>query len=222
MARDFEDILLQHPLLPVVELSDPNKAPPLASALAEGGIKILEITLRTDVALSAAERIAGNDDFLVGLGSLLEADQFRYAAQVGAQFVVSPGLNEDLLGVANEEKIAYLPGVFTPSEIMLARDLDYETLKFFPAYTSVGVLHYPQVASSFPTINFCLTGGVTADNFLPTMDMPGVMAVGGSWLAPKKLIEANDWTGITENARRAVTALRVHTKRKAEAQAATA
>lgn len=221
MSKSFTHIFTQHPLLPVVELKNAAHAVPLKEALMKAGINILEITLRTEEALAAADSIAGDENFLVGLGTLLEADQFRYASQLGADFVTSPGFNVDLISVASTEKIAYLPGVFTPSEVMLARDLEYETMKFFPAYCNKVIQHYPQLSAAFPNLNFCLTGGLNQDNLLATMDMRGVIACGGSWLAPKELIAAEDWDGVTETAQRAVRALSNH-RREHEAAPQTA
>ena len=203
MSRRTKELFVDHRLLPVVEISDPEKGPPLAKALLDGGISILEVTLRTDAALEAVERIVASEDILVGLGTLLEADQFRYAHQVGARFTTSPGLNVDLLNVADEENLPYLPGVFTSSEIMLARDLEYETLKYFPAFTLEGNTQYTQLASAFPQMSFCLTGGVHENNFLSALALKGVMAVGGTWLAPKNLVEESNWEEITWNARKA-------------------
>lgn len=217
MSKDFLQIFADNPLLPVVELEQAADAQPLKEALQKAGINIMEITLRTEQAIAAAESITEDDEFLVGLGTLLEADQFRYASQIGVDFVSSPGLNTDLLSVADAEKIAYLPGVFTPSEIMLARDLEYDIMKFFPAYDNQGIQHFPQISASFRNLHFCLTGGISQANFLKTLDMHGVIGVGGSWLAPKKLINAQDWAGITATAKQAVTALHEHRKQAAAA-----
>ena len=207
MAKDLGKILIKNPLLPVVEIEDANNAKPLRDAIQEGGINIIEITLRTKDALTAAEQICQDLDFTVGLGTLIEADQFRYASQLGIDFVSSPGLNRDLMSVAEEEKIAYLPGVFTPSEIMEARDFEYSTMKFFPAYSEAGMQHFPQVSAAFRSLHFCLTGGVNDDNFIKTLSMETVVSVGGSWLAPRELIKNKGWASITHRVKEAVTKL---------------
>ena len=207
MSRRIKEIFAEHQLLPVVEIDTPEKGPPLARALLDGGINIVEITLRTDAALAAVEEIVANEDIMVGLGTLLEADQFRYAHQVGAKFTASPGLNVDLLNVADAEKIPYLPGVFTASEIMLARDLEYETLKYYPAFTPEGKTQYTQLAAGFSQMEFCLTGGVTEANFAEALSMKSVIAVGGTWLAPTRLIQESRWEEITQIARRCSQAL---------------
>ena len=210
MSHKIKELFTGHPLLPVVEIMEAASGPPLAQALLDGGIKIIEITLRTDAALSAAELIGQREDIIVGIGTILEADQFRYAHQVEAQFAASPGFNMDLLDVAKEEKMPYLPGVFTASEIMLARDLEYEFIKFFPTYTPTGLSPYPQLAPAFPKMQFCLTGGISQDNFDRTLAMQGVIAVGGSWLAPRQLIEAKDFKEITARAKFATDKLKAN------------
>lgn len=202
MSRRIREVFDSHRLWPVAELDTPEQGPPLARALLDAGIGILEVTLRTDAALSAVERIVASEDILVGLGTVLEADQFRYAHQVGAKFTSSPGLNVDLLSVADEEKIPYLPGVFTASEVMLARDLEYETLKYFPAFSPQGATQYSQISAAFPQMSFCLTGGIGEGNYTEALSLKGVLAVGGSWLAPRSLVAASDWAAITETARR--------------------
>ena len=165
---------------------------------------MIEITLRTDAALAAVENILEREEVIVGLGSLLEADQFRYARQVGARFAASPGLNEDLLSVAEVEKLPYLPGVYTASDIMLARDLECRFIKFFPAYTNGQPSHFAQLAPIFSDLNFCLTGGIGPDNMAEALALPHVAVVGGSWIAPRELIKAKDWSGIEARAKEAM------------------
>ncbi|MBF2735098.1 MAG: bifunctional 4-hydroxy-2-oxoglutarate aldolase/2-dehydro-3-deoxy-phosphogluconate aldolase [Betaproteobacteria bacterium AqS2] len=191
-------------LLPVVEIDAAEDAPALAAALARAGIRVIEITLRTDAALVAVERILEREDVIVGLGSLLEADQFRYARQVGARFVASPGLNLDLLSVAEVEKMPYLPGVYSASEIMQARDLECRFIKFFPAYTSGRLSHFSQLTPIFKDLRFCLTGGIDASNLAEALALPHVEAVGGSWLAPRKLIKEKNWEAIEATAKEAM------------------
>ena len=204
MYHGIRDIFVNNRLLPVAEIQNPEQGPHLAASLIKGGINILEVLLRTDEAISAVEHIIANEDILVGLGTVLEADQFRYAHQIGARFCTSPGLNVDLLNVANVEKMPYLPGAFTASEIMLARDLECRVLKFFPAYTHTGISHYPQLAGAFHGIRFCLTGLIDEKNFIEALKMPKVIAVGGSWLCPTELINAGKWDEITQRAKFAV------------------
>lgn len=205
MSRKLRRIFDDHPVLPVAAVDSAESGPPLAKALREGGISIVEIMLRSDEALAAVERIVASEDIMVGLGTLLEADQFKYAQQVGAKFTTSPGLNLDLLSVADEEHIPYLPGVFTASEIMLARDHDYETLKYFPAFVPdrPRQTQYLQLASAFPQMRFCMTGGIDGGNFMDALAMSNVIAVGGTWIAPRELVAAGDWAQITERARHA-------------------
>ena len=204
MISNAFEIFANQPLLPVVRLSKAEQGVPLALALLDGGIGVMEVTLRTNAALAAVDKITANVEISVGLGTVIEADHFRYAHQVGAQFASSPGLNTDLISVAEEEKLPYLPGVFTASEVMLARDLDCNTLKFFPAYTGNRLNHYMQLALAFPSLHFVLTGGVNGENYLDTLNLLGVASVGGSWIAPEELIQAEDWTQITERAKLAL------------------
>lgn len=197
------NLLIDHPLIPVVEIEDAAHGPMLADALVAGGIKCIEVTLRTEAALEAAELIIRNTAILVGLGTVLEADQLRFAKQIGAKFAVSPGLSEDLVATAEQEKIPYLPGVYTASEAMRARDLYCEVVKFFPAFLAPGVSAFKNISAILPNVKFCLTGGINQDSFSDVLKMKNVIAVGGSWIASREDIRKADWAGITNRAKRA-------------------
>ncbi len=201
MAKSFKDLLGDRKLLPIAHIDNAADAPRLAEALLASGIDILEITYRTDAALDAITAITSRMDMTVGLGTVLEADHFQFAGQVGAKFVTSPGLNINLLAMANAEHLTYLPSVFTASEIMLARDLEYDTMKYFPAYTGGILSPYPQLAVAFPNLKFCLTGGIDHTNFVQTLALRGVLAIGGSWLASRQLIRDGNWSEITARAK---------------------
>lgn len=204
MLTNLADFFDGCPLLPVIEIDNADDAPQLAATLAKAGLKVIEITLRTDAALAAVENILEREEVIVGLGSLLEADQFRYARQVGARFAASPGLNEDLLSVAEVEKLPYLPGVYTASDIMLARDLECRFIKFFPAYTNGQPSHFSQLAPIFSDLSFCLTGGIGPENMTEALALPHVAVVGGSWIAPRAMIKAKDWSSIEARAKDAM------------------
>ena len=204
MLTNLVDFFDGCPLLPVIEIDNADDAPQLAATLAQAGLKVIEITLRTDAALAAVENILEREEVIVGLGSLLEADQFRYARQVGARFAASPGLNEDLLSVAEVEKLPYLPGVYTASDIMLARDLECRFIKFFPAYTNGQPSHFSQLAPIFSDLSFCLTGGIGPENMTEALALPHVAVVGGSWIAPRAMIKAKDWSSIEARAKDAM------------------
>lgn len=207
MVSNPLELFTDHSILPVVTVDKVEDGVPLAQALLDGGIGLMEVTLRSDAALSAVDRITAEVEIFVGLGTVIEADQFRYAHQVGAHFTSSPGLNASLISVASEEKIPYLPGVYTASEVMLARDLECATVKFFPAYTDGRLNHIDQIARAFPAMDFVLTGGIDGANYLAALAQQRVVAVGGSWIAPRELIAARDWAQISERARQVVAAL---------------
>ena len=215
MAKDFKLLLGNRRLIPVAHVDNAATAPHLAEALLSCGIDMLEITYRNEAALDVVAAISSRFDMIVGLGTVLEADHFQFATQVGAKFVTSPGLNINLLSMANAEHLTYLPGVFTASEIMLARDLEYETLKYYPIYTSAGISPYPQLASAFPKLNFCLTGGVNQDNFLQTLALPGVLAIGGSWITSRRLVSEGNWAEITARAKLASDAVQAQAPERA-------
>ncbi|MCB1788670.1 MAG: bifunctional 4-hydroxy-2-oxoglutarate aldolase/2-dehydro-3-deoxy-phosphogluconate aldolase [Gammaproteobacteria bacterium] len=195
---NIEDIVTQTPVLPVIVIEQLEYAVPLAQALVSGGIRVLEVTLRTPVALDAVAAIAKHvPDAIVGVGTLTRPEQLVQCVQAGAQFAVSPGLTRDLLNASGQCEIPFLPGVFTPSEAMAARDAGFEYLKLFPAQQAGGIGMLKALASPFAELKFCPTGGVSADNFRDFLALPNVVCVGGSWVAPTQLMQQGDWDGIT-------------------------
>ena len=189
----LQKILGQVPVIPVLAIHDPDHAVPLARALAEGGLTILEVTLRTPVALEALRLIRDAlPDITLGVGTVLQPEDMDRAANAGASFAVSPGLTKKLADAGRYSGIPLLPGVATVSEMMLARELGYRSLKFF--------------APVMPDLAFCPTGGVTAVNLTDYLALPTVFCVGGSWVAPDALVKAGDWKGISDLARKAVAA----------------
>lgn len=201
----IEEILTATPAIPVMVIHDANKAVPLARALVAGGIKVLEVTLRTDAALDAVERIATQvPEATVGVGTLTRPEQFPQAKGAGAQFAVSPGLTNALLNASTEAEIPYLPGVFTASEVMAARDIGFKYLKLFPAKLAGGPELLKILSSVFSSTKFCPTGGMTADTFRDYLALPNVVCVAGAWLVPQDAIADGDWERITRLAAEAM------------------
>lgn len=192
------------PVAPVVTVDDARQAPDLARALLLGGVRAIEVTLRTDAALEAIEAICNQTpEMFVGAGTVLSPDDMVRAAAAGARFLVSPGATQALLETAEASKLPYLPGVATASEAMALREIGYRRLKFFPADAAGGPAALKGLAGPLPDLAFCPTGGVGADNAAEYLALPTVFAVGGSWLAPADAIRAGDWDRIEGLARAA-------------------
>ncbi|PSJ63379.1 2-dehydro-3-deoxy-phosphogluconate aldolase [Kumtagia ephedrae] len=192
------------PVIPVLKIDDVDDAVPLARALARGGLRAVEITLRTAGALECIRRAATEvPEAIVGAGTILDAAQFDDAAKVGSRFIVSPGITHDLLLAASRSDVPLLPGAITPAEIMTARDAGLDFLKFFPAEQAGGAAFLKALASPFAGIRFCPTGGVSRNNVQDYLGLPNVVCVGGSWVAPDNLVRAKDWTAIEALAREA-------------------
>lgn len=202
----FDDELRATRIVPVIVIKDLAHAVPLARALVEGGLNILEVTLRTDAALAAIKAIAGEvKGAIVGAGTVINAGQFAAAAQAGAKFVVSPGLTEDVVQASRDERIPILPGVATASEIMQGLALGLSTFKFFPAETSGGAPAIKALGGPFPQARFCPTGGIGAKNLNSYLSLPNVVAAGGSWMVPSDLNEADAFARAAVMAREART-----------------
>jgi 2-dehydro-3-deoxyphosphogluconate aldolase/(4S)-4-hydroxy-2-oxoglutarate aldolase len=194
------------PVIPVLKIDDADNAVPLARALARGGLKVIEITLRTASALESIRRAAAEvPEAVVGAGTILDAAQFEEAAKAGSRFIVSPGVTGSVLAAAAGSEVPLLPGAITPGEIMTAREAGIDFLKFFPAEQAGGAAFLKSLASPFAGIRFCPTGGVSPKNVKDYLSLPNVICVGGSWVAPDNLIEAKDWAAIEALAREAST-----------------
>jgi len=192
------------PVIPVLKIDNVADAVPLARALARGGLRAIEITLRTPAALEAIRRASAEvEEAVVGSGTILDAKQFEQAEKAGSKFIVSPGVTRELLAAAGGSKVPLLPGAITPGEIMTAREAGLDFLKFFPAEQAGGASFLKALASPFAGINFCPTGGVTAKNAVDYLSLPNVNCVGGSWVAPDNLVKAGDWAAIEALAREA-------------------
>lgn len=191
-------------VVPVLSIERAADAVPLARALVKGGIGVVEITLRTPEAPAAIAAVAREvPEIVVGAGTILRAADVTRAVEAGARFLVSPGLTPELASAGIATGLPFVPGVATPSEVMVARDFGFSFLKFFPAEPLGGVAVLKAMAPVFPGIVFCPTGGVTAESAPRYLELPNVAMVGGSWMAPADAIAARDWSRIAELARAA-------------------
>ncbi|MCG8503551.1 MAG: bifunctional 4-hydroxy-2-oxoglutarate aldolase/2-dehydro-3-deoxy-phosphogluconate aldolase [Sphingomonadales bacterium] len=197
------DLLTASPIVAVLTIERPEDAVPLAEAMVAGGITGLEVTLRTDCALDCISAIAANvPDALIGAGTVLTPAHLQQVIDAGAQFGISPGTTAGLLAAASTAPIPFLPGVATSSEIMYALDAGFDIVKFFPVTSLGGVGAIKTIGGPFPQVRFCCNGGTSGENYLDFLNLANVLAVGGSWVAPAKMIADKDWAGITELARR--------------------
>jgi 2-dehydro-3-deoxyphosphogluconate aldolase/(4S)-4-hydroxy-2-oxoglutarate aldolase len=187
------------PVVPVLIIEDAKTAVPLARALVAGGLKAIEITLRTDAALEAVRLVAEEvEGAVVGAGTILNAAHYAAAVDAGSQFIVSPGTTQELLDVARQSDIPLLPGAATASEVMALREEGYKVLKFFPAEQAGGAAYLKALSSPLAGTLFCPTGGISLKNAMDYLSLPNVVCVGGSWVAPKELVSTGDWAGITK------------------------
>ncbi|WP_378948867.1 2-dehydro-3-deoxy-phosphogluconate aldolase [Mesorhizobium sp. ANAO-SY3R2] len=190
-------LLNGQPVIPVLKIERAADAVPLAAALARGGLKAIEITLRTAEAVEAIRRVAAEvEDCIVGAGTILNARQFDEAVAAGSKFIVSPGITRELLAAAGPSDVPFLPGAITPSEIMAAREAGLDFLKFFPAEQAGGAAFLKALASPIADVKFCPTGGISAKNAMDYLSLPNVVCIGGSWVAPDDMVKAGDWKGI--------------------------
>lgn len=200
-----EEIFSQGPVVPVLVIKDVEHAVPLAKALIAGGIRVLEVTLRTEAALEVIAKIAKEvPEAIIGAGTVTNRAQLQQVIDAGAKFAISPGLTSDLLKAGNEGNIALIPGISSISELMTALDHGYTHLKFFPAEASGGVKALKAIGGPFPNIKFCPTGGISPSNYNDYLALPSVCCAGGSWLAPEEAMINGDWDKITELAKQAV------------------
>jgi 2-dehydro-3-deoxyphosphogluconate aldolase / (4S)-4-hydroxy-2-oxoglutarate aldolase len=199
------DVMQDAPVIPVIVLNDVNHAVPMARALVAGGIRMLEVTLRTPVALECIERIAKEvPEAVAGAGTVRTPAEAEAAARAGARFAVSPGFT-NAVGQACRDN--GLPGVATGSEIMMAAEAGYTELKFFPAMQAGGPAMLKAWSGPFFDVKFCPTGGVSVSNAMEFLSLPNVVCVGGSWLVPHDALASGDWASIKNAALRAKTLL---------------
>lgn len=191
-------------LIPVVVLDDAADAAPLGEALAAGGLPCAEVTFRTTAAAKAIESLAQRDDFLVGAGTVISVDQADEAIAAGARFVVSPGLDPEIVRHCHQRSTPVLPGIATASELQTATRLGLEAVKFFPAEAMGGAKTVKALAGPFPTMKFVPTGGVGPDQLEGYLSQRNVIAVGGSWMVAPELVRAGEWDSIVDRTQRAV------------------
>lgn len=204
----IREIMQISPVMPVLVINREEDAVPLARALVAGGLRVLEITLRTSAALEAIRLIAEQvPEAVVGVGTVTRPEQFDQVKALGAVFAVSPGMTNPLIAAARAAELPFLPGVMTPSDVMRAMEAGLDALKLFPAEQAGGIGMLKAIGGPLPEMKFCPTGGVTVTSAPAYLALPNVGCVGGSWIAPADLVRSGNWAAITELAR-AASALR--------------
>jgi len=199
---NIRDILALAPVIPVLTIEKLEHAVPLARALSAGGLRVLEVTLRTSVALPAIEAMrAAVPDAVVGVGTLARPDDFVQSAKAGAQFGVSPGLTAELARAAKDVSFPLLPGIMTPSDLIAGLGWGFNTFKLFPAQQAGGIGMLKALGAPFPDVVFCPTGGITRQTAPDFLALPNVACVGGSWVAPNDRLRNGDWEAIEALAR---------------------
>lgn len=202
--KGLEASLLKAPVVPVMVIENVKDAVPLARALVKGGLPVLEITLRTEAALDCIKAIVAEvEGAIVGSGTVLTAKQLRQSQKAGCVFAVSPGATGKLLSAADDEDISLLPGAATASEAMALLEWGYALQKFFPAEAAGGAAYLSSLASPLPQIKFCPTGGITPELAPKYLKLANVITLGGSWMAPKAMVQEGKWDEIEKLARAA-------------------
>jgi 2-dehydro-3-deoxyphosphogluconate aldolase/(4S)-4-hydroxy-2-oxoglutarate aldolase len=200
----IQEIVSLSPVIPVLTISELEQAAPLARALSAGGLRVLEVALRTPVALAAIEAMRkAVPAAVIGVGTLTRPVDFAAADRVGAQFGVTPGLTPEVAAAARGARFPLLPGIMTPTELITARHAGFNVLKFFPAEQAGGLSMLQALGAAFPDVSFCPTGGITPATAADYLALANVVCVGGSWLAPSHMLAAGDWAGIEQLARQA-------------------
>ncbi|BDH45453.1 ketohydroxyglutarate aldolase [Salmonella enterica subsp. enterica serovar Choleraesuis] len=200
-----EQILKTGPVVPVIVVNKIEHAVPMAKALVAGGVRVLEVTLRTECAMEAIRLIAKEvPDAIVGAGTVTNPQQLKEVTEAGAQFAISPGLTDELLKAATAGTIPLIPGISTVSELMLGMSHGLKEFKFFPAEANGGVKALQAIAGPFAHIRFCPTGGISPANYRDYLALKSVLCIGGSWLVPADALESGDYDRITRLAREAV------------------
>ncbi len=201
MTASIKEIMSSSPVIPVMVINQLQHAVPLANALVEGGLKVLEITLRTPIALEAIKAIKAEvPGAIVGAGTIINVDTMNQAIDAGSEFLVSPGTTDSLIDAALKSGVPLLPGIISPSEVMKLLDKGITEMKFFPAEAAGGVPMVQSIGGPLPQVTFCPTGGVNPKNALEYLALKNVACVGGSWMAPADLVDAEDWDEIKRRA----------------------
>jgi 2-dehydro-3-deoxyphosphogluconate aldolase / (4S)-4-hydroxy-2-oxoglutarate aldolase len=201
--KSAREICSMAAVIPVLVIEHLETARPLAQALIQGGLPVLEVTLRTPVALDAIKAMAAVPGAVVGAGTVLTKQDLLAAKQAGAVFAVAPGATDALLQAAEDEQFPLLPGAATASEVMKLMERGYDTLKFFPAQAAGGVKMLKSLAGPLPQVSFCPTGGVSPQNVDEYLSLSNVLCVGGTWITPSDKINSGDWAGIQQLAQQA-------------------
>lgn len=205
----LNELLTKTPLVPLVQADDPDIAIRTSQALAAGGLNVVEVVLRTDRALECLQAIAtAVPETIAGAGTVLSVEQATAALDSGARFIVSPGLDAGVVGIARDGGVPIYPGIMTPGELQRAFNLGLDVVKFFPASIAGGVPALRALSGVFQTMRFMPTGGIGPDNLADYLSIPAVLACGGSWLTPADRIAAGDYAAITALAAEAVTIAR--------------
>ena len=200
-----KDVLNAGPVMPVMVIQNLDDAVPLAKALVAGGIKVLEITLRTPIALDAIRLISQEvKDAIVGAGTVTTPEQLKAAEDAGAVFAISPGLTPKLLAASKTGNIALIPGIATLSELMLGMEYGLDHFKFFPAEAAGGIPMLKSIAGPIPQVTFCPTGGISPENYNSYLQLSNVACVGGSWLVPADVVKSKNWARVTELAKQTI------------------
>lgn len=184
-------------VMPVVVIRDVAHAVPITMALQQGGVKAVEITLRTEAALEAIRRVKNEcEGILLGVGTVVDEKNLRDIAEIGVDFAVSPGLTSRLVKSSQDLGVDLLPGVASPSEVMLGMELGLSCFKLFPAVAVGGLPLLKSIGAPLPQVSFCPTGGLSIDTFSDYLALPNVACVGGTWLVPQQAVDAGDWQAI--------------------------
>ena len=199
------DVFALAPVIPVITIEDARQAVPLARALVKGGLRVVEITLRTQAGMDAARAILAEvPDAVVGIGTVLTPEDYERAAKLGAAFAISPGMSVDLLDAAKAGGLPFAPGIQTASDLMACIAKGFTLVKFFPAMPAGGLAALDALGGPFPSARFCPTGGINAGNAAQWLAHKKVVAIGGSWVAPAADINAGNWAVIEQRAREAI------------------
>ena len=205
MVANINQVLESAPVVPLVQADDPAIAVKTARALAAGGLTVVEVVFRPDRALECLKAVAEEvPEMIAGAGTVLSSSQAEAAFDAGAQFIVSPGLDDGVVAAAKERAVPVYPGIVTPSELQHAYNLGLSVVKFFPASIAGGVPALKALSSVFRTMRFMPTGGVSPGNLAEFLSIPAVLACGGSWLTPADAIAADDYSRITTLAEEAL------------------
>jgi len=197
MTASIKEIMNTSPVIPVMVINTLEQAVPLANALVEGGLTVLEITMRTPVALDAIKKIKAEvPDAIVGAGTVINTETLKQAVDAGSEFLVSPGITENLVNAALQSGIPILPGVTSPGDVMRLMEKNITEMKFFPAEAAGGIPMLKSISGPLPQATFCPTGGINPKNAVDYLALKNVACVGGSWMAPAELVDAEKWDEI--------------------------